>query len=453
MKRVTSRRGAVFLALMAVLAPGCAPAAESPQRPAGPVRLGVLVPSSGDGSTGSASPSEEGVRLAVDVVNDRHANLPLPLASTSGLPSLGGAQVSLSVDTSTQDGRQASQQIVDLVTNQHAAAVLAFGDTSELSVVSQRAEPYEVPVVGVGPSQGLLTERGLEWFFRLSPNDADYTDAFLNVLSSKPDASARSRIAVVYPADQDGAGTAFDVSEVAAQRGHDVIQVPVPPGQSASASTVAGALAAEGADGADGIILVAGDEDTASAETEAAAQLTDAFLDAGPDESVSDTSSTPVLGMGAGFDAPEVQRELGQRFPGLLIGSAWSEEITERGRVARAVSALYAERFGRPMTEEAAEAFTATYVLLRALDGAQSRRPGTLRAALLAIDLPGRELAVPWDGVSFDDMHQNVGARVVVDQMGENRVLVEPADLIGPSASTASSPESLSGSNPSSGSG
>lgn len=68
------------------------------------------------------------------------------------------------------------------------------------------------------------------------------------------------------------------------------------------------------------------------------------------------------------------------------------------------------------MSDIAAGTFTAVLVLADAIDNAGSTDSQRVRAALLNLDIPAREMIMPWTGVRFDASHQNVGANGVVEQ-------------------------------------
>jgi branched-chain amino acid transport system substrate-binding protein len=55
-------------------------------------------------------------------------------------------------------------------------------------------------------------------------------------------------------------------------------------------------------------------------------------------------------------------------------------------------------------------------VLAEAIDNARSVDPQRVRAALLNLDIPGREMIMPWSGLRFDGSHQNLAANGVVEQ-------------------------------------
>jgi branched-chain amino acid transport system substrate-binding protein len=69
------------------------------------------------------------------------------------------------------------------------------------------------------------------------------------------------------------------------------------------------------------------------------------------------------------------------------------------------------------MGEVAAGTFTAVLVLAEAIGRAGSTDPQRVRSSLLNLDIPGREIIMPWSGVRFDNTsHQNAAAAGVVEQ-------------------------------------
>jgi len=91
---------------------------------------------------------------------------------------------------------------------------------------------------------------------------------------------------------------------------------------------------------------------------------------------------------------------------------------------------LYEARFAAPMTEVAAGSFTAVLALVRAIDQAGSVDPQRVRAALLNLDIPGRDTIMPWNGIRFDVTHQNADAAGVIEQAVQDTFrVVFPAEL------------------------
>jgi branched-chain amino acid transport system substrate-binding protein len=133
-----------------------------------------------------------------------------------------------------------------------------------------------------------------------------------------------------------------------------------------------------------------------------------------------------IFAFGPGFVAADAFGAAGTDADGLFAATAWSREIAGRNPVAKPVMELYEDQFGQPMTQVAAGSFTAVLVLAEAVNRAGSADPQRIRAALLNMDVPGRELITPWSGVRFDTApHQNTAAAGVVEQRigGQFRVV------------------------------
>jgi branched-chain amino acid transport system substrate-binding protein len=137
-----------------------------------------------------------------------------------------------------------------------------------------------------------------------------------------------------------------------------------------------------------------------------------------------------IFVFGGGVTERQVLQAAGTTGEGLFYSTAWSREIAGRSGIAKAVMDRYEQRFGRPMSGIAAETFTAVLVLAEAIDNAGSIDPQRVRAALLNLDIPGRETIMPWSGVRFDGSHQNVAANGVVEQrVGDALRVVFPSEL------------------------
>jgi branched-chain amino acid transport system substrate-binding protein len=140
-----------------------------------------------------------------------------------------------------------------------------------------------------------------------------------------------------------------------------------------------------------------------------------------------------TMAMGAGFAPQAVLPAIPDDSAAVLRSAAWSAELAERNPLAREVADLYKRRFGGSMNETAAKGFTATLVLAQAINAAGSVDAGRVRAALLALDVPGRDTIMPWDGVRFDESGQNARAGAVVERVTRDGVhVVFPPELATP---------------------
>jgi branched-chain amino acid transport system substrate-binding protein len=123
-----------------------------------------------------------------------------------------------------------------------------------------------------------------------------------------------------------------------------------------------------------------------------------------------------VMAFGAGFiDAGFIQ-SAGDGLEGMSRRVAWSEDLGSRNSASKIVADEYKKRYNAPLTENSARVLTTILAFGQVFNNAKSVEPDAVRAALIALDIPGRDTIMPWDGIKFDDQHQNTGARAVVEQ-------------------------------------
>jgi branched-chain amino acid transport system substrate-binding protein len=391
--------GGAVLAV-ALLASSCT-APEQSAQPAqlSEVRIGILAPLSGP-SRAAGSDALHGAQLAAAVVSgDTGGELP-----TSGLVDLGGGKVTLVSADTKSDPAAASAAAVRLVTQERAAGLVGAYDTEVTAAASQRTERLGVPFVNGDTSTGYLTERGLDWFFRTGPTDRMFGEAFYSVLRERGLSPRISHAAVLFADDTLGNGMVQELERLAEEGGgYDLVPVGFEPAArdpGADPQPTAEVARVRGAQ-PDAVFLVA-------ASSADARRVLQAFADAG---------YTPprLLTLGSGFLQPDIlaTAPAGNE---LFRSAAWSREVASRNPAAKPILDLYERRFKQPMTEVAAGSFTAVLTLVTAARDAGSVDPQRVRAALLSLDVPGRDTIMPWNGVRFDASHQNARANGVVEQ-------------------------------------
>jgi branched-chain amino acid transport system substrate-binding protein len=375
------------------------------------VRIGVLVPLSGPRAAVGRD-ALRGAQLAAELVN-QSSNAPLPLAASAGLSSLGGATLQIASTDTGGDPERAASQAIRLV-DQGVAGLVSVGDTQATALASERTERVGVPFVDGGATADFLSERGMDWYFRTGPSDRMLGARLLSMLRQTGSGTAR-KLAIVHSADSSGTDMSSAIRGLAGEGGYDVVSdvaLPAPPGSAvAVVNQVRGAapdaLIAATTQQADSNALLAG------------------FQAAGWHPQV-------TMAMGAGF-AQATPSAVGGDPAGVLRSSAWSGQVAERNPVARQVADLYKRRFGGSMSEASAKGFTATLTLAQAIDAAGSTDPARVRAALLGLEVPGRDTIMPWDGIRFDQAGQNTRAAAVIERLAPDRVqVVFPPELATP---------------------
>ncbi len=407
------------LALLLALAPFPALAVACADRGAGTqaeqVRIGVLEPVSGpDASAGEDA--RNGARLAAEIVNGEFPELGLPLAGEPGLPGLGGAGLALVHADTGGDPRTGASQVQRLVAGRGVVALTGAYHSSVTKTASERAEQLEVPFVNGDSSSPALTERGLRYFFRTGPSDLTYGRTFFSLVEDRKAAGVPiSTVGILHVDNQYGNDGAAITRQLAREHG---LTVGTDVAYDADSSDLVPYVRQVRARKPDVLFVLSYTRD--------ALLLQKAFTRLG-------YLPPAVLGYGGGFSDPEFVAGPARAADaqGFIRRTAWSAELAERDPTARKVARMFAAKFGAPMTENSARAFTAVMTLAVAVDEARSTDPEKIRSALRTVSLPGRDLIMgSWDHVRFDADGQNTGARGVVEQFLDGRWrVVHPDEL------------------------
>ncbi|MEU7820889.1 ABC transporter substrate-binding protein [Catellatospora sp. NPDC049133] len=395
-------RLACCLASVALLIAGCTSTPDSPQ----PLAVGVLAPLSGPDASWGVD-AVNGARLAVDIVNDAHPDLPLPLAAGTGLPGRRGARLSLAARDTAGHAETMSAAMTVLAEQEHVAGLVLAESADIAESAASQAQRLRVPLLDARTSDDYLTELGIDWYFRIGPSDSRLTEAAFALLARR--GAGSGGITLITESGRGGSSAAVtSLRELARRAG-----VPV----TASLTIKEGATDAERLRDP----LAEKPENTVVAWTQTAAGAR-AVADA-----VGETKGRPTLvGLGQGFRSLE-RPDSGAA---LLRAVPWSADLAQRDPTARLVAELYERRNGKPMSAVAADAFTATMALASAVDAAGSADPAAIRTALRRTSLSAVQLIMPWDGVRFGDDGQNQFAAAVVEQWQDRAYrLVYPIEL------------------------
>lgn len=403
------------------------PGASAPRE----IRIGLLAPLTG-ANKGAGVDIQRGAKLAEDIVNGANPSIPLPLAEGSGLPALDGARIRVLVSDTASKAQQGADATTALIANQRVAAIVGAYDAEVTLDSSQRSERLGIPYLNADSTLSFLTERGLDWFFRLGPSVRDTGEAFFSLLQNKAkDGERTERVAVLYTADKIGNDIATEIGKLASEGRYQVVaNVAVAPNEGSFTAAIDRIKAAQ----------------PHAAFVSISAQAMPALLN----DFAAQTYIPPgVFAFSHGYLDPNVLKNAGDALSGISREISWSVELAERNRAAQAVRKLYQEKFNAPMSEDAASAFTGVLTLAQAIDRGRSAEPRAIRSSLLSLDVPGAQLLMPWQGIRFDETHQNIRAQAVVEQfVGGTFRAVFPTDastrgtrgLIWPASSAAGAP-------------
>lgn len=350
-----------------------------------------------------------GAQLAAQIIDSKHPGINLPLATGNGLPKMHGAKIKI-VPMDTQGSPEtAASDVSTLVTSDRAAGIVGAYSSSETQAASARAERYGVPFINGASSAPSLTQRGLKWFFRVGPTDMTFGEGMFGLLHEQSAAGHPiHRIAILHTNDTYGNGVDQVTKQLAVQNGYQVVADESYDKTTSDLTPEILAIRAAHPDvlfdssyTSDAILLVKG--------------LNQFHY-----------YPSAVLGYGAGFSDPTFLPTLGPLAKGLMSRAAWSPEIPNAA--SQAVAQLFQQTYHRPMTENSARSFTALMTLAMAINNAGSTDPGKVQHALETINVPAKDLIMPWAGVRFDSSHQNSDAQGIVQQVqGGSYRVVYPA--------------------------
>ncbi len=393
----------VVLLALALGAGGCIGRSDSgPGETPTEVRIGLIAALTGDNKPAGVE-AQRGAQLAADVVNGLHSLIPLPLANESGLTNLANARIRIitrDVKTGPDAGTAAANAVTSMVASQGVVAVVGGYDADVTVKASQRAERIPVPFVNADTSVSFLTERGLDWFFRIGPSDRNAGEAFFSLLkAAKAKGQPVSRIAILHATDKGGNDVHGVVNELTEESGgfEVVAEESFDP---AAADLVPQVTRVQQAN--PDVVFLAPTPKTVPVLIKAFAQR--------------QYKPRGVLAYGSGFLDISVLKNAGPAVTGLCREVAWSYDLASRNDAARAVADLYQRKYNSPMTEEAASTFTAVLTLAVAINEARSTQARRIRSELLSLDIPGKDTIMPWGGIRFDATHENASALSVVEQ-------------------------------------
>ena len=150
------------------------------------VVIGMILPLKG----AQQSESEELLAAAQLAMEQEQANGPLP----------GGRRLQLAVRDETGPWGQVSTEILKLIDQDHAVAVLTSANATSAHLAEQIANKISIPVLTLS-SDPSTTQANVPWLFRLGPNDTDQTHAFCQRIYSERGAKS---VLLIAQMDHDG---------------------------------------------------------------------------------------------------------------------------------------------------------------------------------------------------------------------------------------------------------
>ena len=378
------------------------------------IKIGAIYPLTGI----SASTGEDiraALELATEIINQPF-DLQIPMAGGKGLTAHGGAPIEIIYKDSENDEAIAALQVERLVQKEHVVALMGCYNSAITAAASEQAEILKTLFLNASSTSPILTQRGFDWFFRTTPDDGIFAQNFFNFFSDLKQylgIEIPRRLILVYENRLWGTSVSRVERKLALKYDYEIVgDIPYDATQDSFDKELEAIRAAM-----PGVIL------QSSYDTDAVA-----FMRGYRQKKITPMA---IMAMDAGFVSTSFVESLGNNAEYILSREVWALDIGRKKPLVNTVNAFFKEKTGRNMTGHSARAFTGLIVLADAINRATALTPEAIRAALLATDLAGEQLIMPWEGVRFDPKTgQNIlGKGIVVQVQGGEYHTVWPLEL------------------------
>jgi branched-chain amino acid transport system substrate-binding protein len=122
------------------------------------------------------------LKTAVEIVNE-DINLDMPFAKGKGLPGLKGAKVRLVVSDHQGKPEIGQGEAERLINNEKVHALFGAYFSAVTATSSLVADRAGIPYVNGASTAPNLTDRGLKYFFRVTPHDGEFTQVMYDFMT------------------------------------------------------------------------------------------------------------------------------------------------------------------------------------------------------------------------------------------------------------------------------
>jgi len=390
MAKVTRRRFLIGGSVLAVSMPRFV--SEAFAAPPKTIKIGGLYPLTGNlASTGLDC--KRGVELAVEIINGKY-DLNLPMARTEGLPNLGGAKIEMVWADTKGEPKNGQAEAERVVTQDGAVGVVGAYQSAVTKTASQATERLRIPYVCSDSSSPTLTERGLKYFFRVSPHDGIFAHDQFNFLKDLERVKKQKvqTLGLLYENTEFGSNVGKQENKYAQEYGYKVVEDISYTANATDVTSEVGRLIKANPD-----VLMH------------ASYITDAILFT---KTFKEMNFNPkgMLTM-AGYIEPGYLPAVKADGDYVIVRSTFALDLAKSKALVGKVNDLFKKKFGMDMSENAARSFTAPFVFADAINRAKTTEAEAVVKALLETSVPGDQVIYPWKGVKFDpESHQNIYA-------------------------------------------
>ena len=399
-----TRRHVTTMALALAALPGVAHAEDT-------VKIGATYPLSG-GAASAGVAAKAAIEVAVDIINNPHPELAaLPLATTTGLPKLGGRKVEVIFTDHQGNPATAQSQTLRLITQEKVVAMVGAYQSSCGLTASAVAERYGIPFMASEASAPSLTLRGFKWLFRPTPIGTHFGAAYADFLSQmQKRGMSVAKIAVVHENTEYGTSTGDAIVKAITDKGMKVgLRIPY----NANSTDVSAQVLQLKNEGADAAIFVSYTSDSIL------------FM-----KTMRNLGWKPAILIGddSGFSDTSFIEAVGDLAEGVINRSSY--DVGKPGSVSYIVNDLYTKHAGHALDDTSARAMQGFLALAYAIDQAASTEPEKIQKALIDTDLKANQLMIGYNGIQYDETGQNkLASTLLVQLKGKKYIPVWPDNM------------------------
>ncbi|MFG1270737.1 ABC transporter substrate-binding protein [Xanthobacter versatilis] len=359
--------------------------------------IGALYPTTGP-SAQIGSDARAAFATALDIINGP-AKVDTLMGGGAGLPSLGGAKVKVIFADTQADPQKGRSEAERLITQDKVAALIGCYHSGVSATVSVTCERYGIPFLCADSTSPSLQQRGLKYFFRPCATDVMATEAIFDFLDWMKSRGKQIRTVSLFHDDTIwGVDSAKVQTQTAQARGYTIAADIKYKSNSPSLTAEVQQLKSSDPD-----VLIP------------SSYTTDAIL---LGRTMKELGYEPknLVANSAGFSEQSLYEAVGASLDNAMTRDNFSPDLSEKRPVVSVINTMYHEKANRNLNDMSARQVTGLLVLADAINRAGSIEGEKIRAALVATDIPGDVLVVPWKGVKFDTQGQNIYASVSILQ-------------------------------------
>lgn len=405
-KEITSVVLVAVLLILTGTIPSCSQDGEES------IKVGAIYPLTGSLALAGEN-ARNGILFAVDIINNEY-DLDLPFARLKGISSLKNVVLEIVFSDSQGNPEIGKSAAENLITDEEVVAIIGCYQSAVTNEVSQLTDAKGIPFLTATSTAPSLTQKGLKWFFRTTPDEDVFIKNFYEFINDIQKASNTHVIGlgVVYEDSVWGKECAQYAGKYAGVYGYQLTEE-----ISYSSDTEDVSSEVQRLNNSQVNVIIQ------ASYTKDAILFMETYKERG-------FSPDAILADDAGFSDPEFLRAMGSDANYIFVRRTWSADLSEVNPLTGSVNEIYRQKYGTDMDDTCTRTFTGMLVLADAINRAGTGNREAIRKALIETDIPGHQLIMPWEGVRFDpETHQNTLAKGVICQILEKEYYtVWPSD-------------------------